>query len=48
MSEQQKLMVEIAARLMAAHVEKFGVSRDQAYAVRCVAAAKTIVEGKLK
>ncbi|MDI6029539.1 hypothetical protein QBK99_25695 [Corticibacterium sp. UT-5YL-CI-8] len=43
MREDQKLIVELAARFMVAKIEKDGFSRDQAYAVNCVGLAATIV-----
>jgi hypothetical protein len=45
MSDEQKLVAEIATRLMLACVEKGGIGKDLAYANRCLSHAKRIVEG---
>jgi len=45
MSEEQKLMAEIATKLLVAEVEKRGLSRDGAYASWCVSHARSIVNG---
>lgn len=43
MSEEQKMIVEIAARFMEAKIAKEGFSRDLAHADNCVALASRIV-----
>lgn len=48
MTEDQKLIVEIAARLLVARVDKEGWSRDITNAHNAVVLARTIVEGAKK
>jgi hypothetical protein len=48
MSEDQKLIAEIAARLMLACVERDGIGKDLAYANRCLDHAHCIVNGAKK
>ena len=48
MSEEQKLIVDVAARLMVARFENGGMSRDDAYAHQCLALAEVIVYGAAK
>lgn len=43
MTEEQKLIAEIATRLLVAHVEKSGLSRYDAYAHNAVVLARKIV-----
>ena len=43
MTEDQKLIVEIATRLLVASVEKNGLGRDDAYAHNAVIFARKIV-----
>lgn len=48
MSEDQKLIAELAARFLVADIEKRGLSRDGAYASWALAHAKDIVSGAMK
>ena len=48
MSEEQKLIIEIAARFYEAEIQKRGLSRDDAYAHWALSHAKFIVKGALK
>lgn len=43
-TEEQKLIAEIATRLLVASVEKSGLGRDDAYAHNAVVFARKIVE----
>ena len=43
MSEEQKLIADLAARFMVAVIAKLGPTRDDAYANQCVAHATSIV-----
>lgn len=45
MSEDQKLVAEIAARLLLANIEKSGLGRDPALGERALAYARQIVKG---
>lgn len=44
MTEEQKLIAEIAARLVVANIERNGMIRDSAYAHNAVVFARKIVE----
>lgn len=44
MTEEQKMIADIATRLLAASVERNGLGRDMAYAYNAVAFARKIVE----
>lgn len=45
MSDEQKLIAELAARFLLAGIEKNGLGSDPAYASRAISYAKQIVEG---
>ncbi|MBO6755501.1 MAG: hypothetical protein JJ902_04190 [Roseibium sp.] len=45
MSEEQKLIAELAARFMVARIEQGGGTNDAAYANQCLMLARTIVRG---
>jgi hypothetical protein len=48
MSDEQKLIVEIAARFLVAEIEKHGLSRDGARASWALSHAREIVNGAVR
>lgn len=45
MTDAEKLIAELAARFLVAHIEKYGLTGDSAYANRALADARQILKG---